>query len=211
MTLIVLLTLWNLVRLMPATPFNQVRQLEIMRAWQRFGIIGPFPVALLRRRVNAPGDEEIADMAIALVVGTTDDNLGAGLVLQITPDLAITMAQRRLANAVFTYHIYEIQGQINLTDDQINVFVNNAFDYPPDVGAEGELPLPATVPNYPVYFVPEPYAMDEEDEDTDDGNSDDDVQQVWHAGYYWDDVFDLNVSDDVVAGAAAMLVWGLLY
>ena len=53
--------------------------------------------------------------------------------------------------------------------------------------------------------------MDEEDEDTDDGNSDDDVQQVWHAGYYWDDVFDLNVSGDVVAGAAALLVWGLLY
>jgi hypothetical protein len=201
MTLIVLLTLWNLVRLMPATPFNQVRQFPIRQAWARFANVGPFPVALLRRRVNAPGDELIDEMAIALVVGTTDDNLGAGLVLQITPDLAITMAQRRLANAVFTYHIYEIQGQINLTDDQINVFVNNAFDYPPDVGAEGELPLPATVPNYPVYFVPEEPNPETDDEEDEDGSDD----------FHWGDEDDLDDCCDVVSGADALLGRGLLY
>ena len=179
MTLIVMLMLWQLVRLFTPSPFNTISRLSVQRAWRRFNVIGAFPVALIRRRVHAPDDEVIHEMGVALVVGVTEDMFGAGVILQITPDLAISVTNARLASAEYVYHMYEIQGMINLSIEQIRAFAVRAEESPPDVGDEEDLPTPVEMPGAPLFFLPEEPAPESEESDEDgnegsDGGTDED-------------------------------------
>ena len=173
-----MLTLCQIVRLLPAAPFNRIRQLTIREAYERFEREGAFPVAIYFHAGGEAADTQVETMMVALVVGVNRGHMaGYGVFVQTsTTQRPIILTQVTLASA--GYHtMYNIDsGQINLRPDQVAAMTATASTLVPTYGVQPPLP-PAIEPA--VFVRPEllPVGHDDtEDEGGDDWDAEDDAE-----------------------------------
>ncbi len=163
-----LLTLGQLARLQPATPFNEVKWLSIPRVRRRFVDRGAFPVAIIHCAGDMPA--MVDHMTVGLVVGYSysPDIRDTRILVKVNADFDPVVVRNRAPASRGLYFMCGLPVDTALFTDaaQINAMVVHAqtFDHtmPPDPRG---FPSPLeNVPGAPFYFTSRWYDDDESSE-----------------------------------------------
>jgi hypothetical protein len=173
MTLFVLLTLGQLVRLLPPTPFEAVNWIFNPQARRRFDNRGPFPVAVIYREDSEDTNFTVDGMTAGLVVGYRTGVIDPVQLFVQIREGSDPIIIRQSSPFSQGYYICEFPAaNFLLTPEQITGMVEHTQTL--SRGSSRPPPLPAPlvdVPGAPLYFRPQPFQMGSDEEDSEDSGS----------------------------------------
>jgi hypothetical protein len=153
-----LLILGQIIRLLPATPYNIIRQISTSDAFFRFNTEGPFPIAIFHFYPHRSSPETVVhSMTAGLVVG---NRRLAGMFAVI-----VQISEQETPFFVFNnrhFALYSIHGFYNLTQTTVRRMQERASSLPLSserglhFDSRESLPIPqANLPQTAVYFRPQ--------------------------------------------------------